>query len=103
MTDLEAKKELLSCPGDTIQEILEDKNMSQKILAHQIGCSLSMLNELISGKAPITKEIAVKLERVLLLPANFWLNLQSQYQDAVIEIQRLEEAEKLARYNAANK
>jgi hypothetical protein len=33
MTDLEAKKELLSCPGDTIQEILRlnSRNLSFRI------------------------------------------------------------------------
>jgi HTH-type transcriptional regulator/antitoxin HigA len=34
---------------------------------------------LINGKAPITEEIAFKLENVLGSSASFWLNRESQY------------------------
>lgn len=56
MTDLEAKKLLLSCPGDTIQETIDKIGMSQAELAERLGRSIPKLNELIKGKAPITKE-----------------------------------------------
>ena len=48
------------------------------------------LNELIKGKAPITKETATKLEYVLGIPANFWLNLERSYQDELLEIEQME-------------
>ena len=90
MTDLEAKKSLLSCPGDTIQETIDEIGMSQAELAERIGRSVPKLNELIKGKAPITKETATKLEYVLGIPANFWLNLERSYQDELLEIQQME-------------
>src|SRR5690554_1846808 len=93
MTDLQLKKSLLSCPGDTIQEHIDAIGMSQAELAERLGRSKEKLNELIKGKAPITKETATKLEYVLGVPASFWLNLERQYQDELLEIEQMEELE----------
>ena len=93
MTDLQLKKSLLSCPGDTIQEHIDHIGMSQAELAERLGRSVPKLNELIKGKAPITKETATKLEYVLGVPASFWLNLERQYQDELLEIEQMEELE----------
>ncbi|MEH6512958.1 MAG: HigA family addiction module antitoxin [Maribacter arcticus] len=89
MNDLEAKKALLSCPGDTIQDTIDEIGMSQAELAERLGRSIPKLNELIKGKAPITKETAVKLEYVLGVAANFWLNLERRFQDELLEIEQL--------------
>lgn len=93
MNALELKKSLLACPGDTIQEHIEEIGMSQAELAERLGRSVPKLNELIKGKAPITKETATKLEYVLGVPASFWLNLERQYQDELLEIEKLEHLE----------
>lgn len=93
MTDLQLKKSLLSCPGDTIQEHIDYIGMSQAELAERLGRSVPKLNELIKGKAPITKETATKLEYVLGVPANFWLNLERTYQDELLEIEQMEHLE----------
>lgn len=93
MTDLELKKSLLSCPGDTIQENIDHIGMSQAELAERLGRSVPKLNELIRGKAPITKETATKLEYVLGVPASFWINLERNYQDELLEIEQMEHLE----------
>lgn len=93
MTDLELKKTLLSCPGDSIQEHIDAIGMSQAELAERLGRSIPKLNELIKGKAPITKETATKLEYVLGVPASFWLKLERQHQDELLEIEQMEELE----------
>jgi len=90
MNNLEAKKALLSCPGDTIQETLDTIEMSQAELAERLGRSVQKLNELIKGKAPITKDTALRLEYVLDIPASFWLNLERRYRDELLEIKQLE-------------
>ncbi|EPR65694.1 HigA family addiction module antitoxin [Cyclobacterium qasimii] len=94
MTDLQIKKSLLSCPGDSIQEHIDHIAMSQAELAERLGRSVPKLNELIKGKAPITKETAIKLEYVLGVPASFWLNLERTYQDELLEIEQLEHLER---------
>lgn len=90
MTDLQIKKSLLTCPGDSIQEHIDHIGMSQAELAERLGRSVPKLNELIKGKAPITKETATKLEYVLGVPASFWLNLERTYQDELLEIEQME-------------
>jgi len=90
MTPLELKESLLSCPGDTIQEHLDEIKMSQAELAERLGRSIPKLNELIKGKAPLTKDTATKLEYVLNIPAEFWLNLERNYQDELLKIERME-------------
>ena len=93
MTDLQIKKSLLSCPGDSIQEHIDHIGMSQAELAERLGRSVPKLNELIKGKAPITKETATKLEYVLGVPASFWINLERTYQDELLEIEQMEHLE----------
>ncbi len=90
--NLNAKKELLSCPGDTIQEIIDDLKMSQAELAERMGRSKEKLNELIKGKAPLTADTAIKLEYVLGVPATFWTNLERVYRDELLEIEKMESA-----------
>lgn len=93
MNDLALKKSLLSCPGDSIQEHIDYIGMSQAELAERLGRSVPKLNELIKGKAPVTKETATKLAYVLGVPASFWLNLEHKYQDELLELERSEHLE----------
>ncbi len=88
-TTLSLKKELLTCPGDTIQEHIDAIGMSQAELALRMGRSIPKLNELIKGKAPLTAETAKKLEYVLGVDAKFWLNLENIYQQELLEIEQL--------------
>lgn len=90
MDILQAKKQLLSCPGDTIQETIDNIGMSQAELAERMGRSVPKLNELIKGKAPINQETATKLEYVLGIPASFWLNLEREYRSELHRIKKLE-------------
>lgn len=93
MNDLALKKSLLNCPGDSIQEHIDFIGMSQAELAERLGRSVPKLNELIKGKAHITKEIATKLAFVLGVPASFWLNLEHTYQNELLEIEHTEHLE----------
>lgn len=89
MSNLDAKKQLLSCPGDTIQEHIDAISMSQAELAERLGMSITKINELIKGKAPITKETATKLEKSFGIAASFWLNIERRYQEELLEITHL--------------
>jgi addiction module HigA family antidote len=61
--------------------------MSQAELAVLIGTSEKIINEIITGKTPITAEMALKLEQVFQLPAHFWMNLEQQYQETLLHMQ----------------
>jgi len=69
-------------PGESLRETLESLGMSQAELAQRTGRPKKTINEIIFGKAAITPETALQLERVLGIPASFWNNLERNYQEA---------------------
>jgi addiction module HigA family antidote len=73
----------VSSPGESLADLLEEQGISQAELAHRIGMTEQTISEIIHGHAPVTPEIAVKLESVLGTPARFWNMRQSQYQEAM--------------------
>lgn len=82
--------ELLIHPGETLSEVLEDRNMNQNELALRTGVSRKHISHVINGKASITADFAAKLEYALNIEASFWMNLQSDYdlEKAACEDQR---------------
>lgn len=85
----------VSQPGETIVDLIEEKNWNQKELAERLGCSEKHLSQLVKGKVSLTEDIALKLELVLGSTASFWLNREAKYQEhlARIESQQLYENE----------
>ena len=71
--------DFVSRPGDTLIELLEEREMSQAELSRRMGRPKKTINEIIQGKASITPETALQLEKVLDVPAHFWSNRQQQY------------------------
>ncbi len=71
----------LVTPGEVLEEYLETYGMTQAELATRTGLAKKTINEIIKGKAPITPETALKLERSLGRPAHFWNNLERQFQE----------------------
>lgn len=90
---LELQKELLSPPGDTIQETIENIGMSQVELAERMGRSKEKLNDIIKGREPITMKTAILLDRVLGIPVSFWMEREREYR---IELANIEQQEFLA-------
>ena len=66
-------------PGETLAEELEARALTQKELAAAMGRPPGLVSEIIRGRRAITADTAVQLEDALGLPAQFWLNLQTQY------------------------
>jgi HTH-type transcriptional regulator / antitoxin HigA len=83
-----------SPPGDTLQEVLEERGMSQAELAERTGRPKKTINEIINGKAAITPETALQLERVLGIPASFWNNRERHYREALARIEEQERLQK---------
>ncbi|MEA5510638.1 HigA family addiction module antitoxin [Crocosphaera sp. UHCC 0190] len=75
------KPDYVSPPGETIEDILEERGMTQSELAERMGRPKKTINEIIKGKAAITPETALQLELVLNIPATFWNNREQQYRD----------------------
>ncbi len=82
----------LVTPGEVLEEYLDAHGMSQAELAARTGMAKKTINEIIKGKASITPDTALKLERALGRPAHFWNNLERQFQE---DRTRLAEKERL--------
>ena len=71
----------VSPPGATLEEALAERGMTQVELAQRIEMSRKHVKQMLDGEAPITPETALKLERVLGIPARFWNNREQHYRD----------------------
>ena len=69
----------VSHPGETLADILEEKNMSQAELSERTGRPKKTINEIIKGKTSITPETSIQFENVLGIPATFWNERQRLY------------------------
>ena len=87
---LKAERALLSPPGDDILETIKYNRMSQAQLAKRLGKTTSKVHDIITGKEPITVKTALQLEKVLGMPAKYWLNRESNYRE---KLTRLEQEE----------
>ena len=80
---MNTKKELIpfvaTHPGELIKDELKARGMTQKQLANETGIKPSVLSETINGKRSISLNVAVALEKVLDIPADMWMNMQTQY------------------------
>jgi HTH-type transcriptional regulator/antitoxin HigA len=67
-------------PGEFLKDELEARNWSQSEFAEIIGRPVRLINEIIAGKRSITPETAKQLGASLGTSAEFWMNLESQFQ-----------------------
>lgn len=82
--------DFVSPPGETLQEIIEEKGMTQADLAERMGRPKKTINEIINGKAEITPNTSLQLERVLGIPSSFWNNRERSYREALARQQEQE-------------
>ena len=78
-----SKKELIpfeaTHPGELIKDELKARGMTQKQLADETDIKPSVLSETINGKRSISINVAAALEKVLDIPVDMWMNMQTQY------------------------
>ncbi len=70
-------------PGEVLADELEARNMTQRELAEKITVSAAMISAVVKGKKNISLRLALGLEDVLAIPAEFWLNLQRIHDQTV--------------------
>lgn len=66
-------------PGEFLLEEVEERKLKKSELAKQLGLLPGHLSELFKGKRNINARLAVRLEKVLDVSAEYWLGLQSAY------------------------
>ncbi|MDE0509905.1 MAG: ImmA/IrrE family metallo-endopeptidase [Gammaproteobacteria bacterium] len=80
----------ISPPGDTIADLLEERNWTQAELASRLGASRKFVSQLVSGKVPLSESVAIRLARVLGSTVRFWLNREAGYRAALAKESEIE-------------
>ena len=73
----------------TLQEYMEENNLTQKKLAEATGIHRTRINEIIKGKQRMTVEYAIRIGHYSGTSPKYWLNLQTQ--DDLLSINKDEE------------
>lgn len=73
--------EEVSPPGETLRDLMEERGVTQAELARRLGRPAQAINEIVGGRKEITEDTALELERVLQVPARFWLARESRYRE----------------------
>ncbi|MGN6194894.1 MAG: HigA family addiction module antitoxin [Ginsengibacter sp.] len=66
-------------PGDVLNDELEARKIKKSSFAAHIGMKPGHLSELLHGKRHVSAATAIKLEKQLDIPAEYWLRVQIYY------------------------
>jgi addiction module HigA family antidote len=67
-------------PGEMLaEEFLRPLGLSAGAAASRMGVPRTRIERLLGGSTRMTPDTALRLEHLLGMPAEFWLNLQSRY------------------------
>jgi len=69
-------------PGKALEKELAAQNILKKSCADQLEILPQHLSEIFSGKRRINAELAVKIEKVTGIDADYWMGLVSRYEVA---------------------
>ena len=75
-------------PGGFLKRELKARELSANRLALDLSVPSGRITDILNGRRSITADTAVRLGRYFGTRAQFWLDLQSQYDIAVIERER---------------
>jgi addiction module HigA family antidote len=79
---------LAAHPGRLLKRELEARHLSASRLALDLGVPSGRITDILNGRRSITADTAVRLGRYFGNRPQFWLDLQSQYDIAMIERKR---------------
>ena len=67
-------------PGEFLKVmILEERGLTQKWLAEEIGCAERKISEICNNKRGISPSFAIQLETVFGISAEFWVTMQAKW------------------------
>jgi addiction module HigA family antidote len=67
-------------PGEVLREdFMAPMKISMNQLSRDLAVPPNRISEIVNGKRAITADTALRLERYFGVEAQFWLNLQSEY------------------------
>jgi addiction module HigA family antidote len=78
----------ISHPGRLLKRELEARRLSANRLALDLGVPSGRITDILNGRRSISADTAVRLGRYFGNNAQFWLDLQGQYDIAMVERER---------------
>ncbi len=64
-------------PGEILDhEYLKPLGLTQRALAHHLGCDIKVVNRIVNERSAVSAEIALKLAATFETSPDFWLNAQ---------------------------
>lgn len=75
-------------PGRLLKRELAHRNLSANRLALDLGVPSGRITDILNGRRSITADTALRLGRYFGNSAQFWIDLQSQHDIAVVERER---------------
>ena len=74
-------------PGEILREDFMDQlGISINKLSRDLSVPLNRISEIVNGKRAITADTALRLQRYFGVEAQFWLNLQTEYDLRIIKL-----------------
>lgn len=77
-------------PGYYINEIIEDMGITQEEFAIRLGTTSKTVSKLVNGECNLSSDLVQKLSSMFGLSVEFWLNLQSKYEEKKLEIEQIQ-------------
>src|SRR5271169_1530868 len=87
----------LSHPGRLLKRELDARELSANRIALDLGVPSGRITDILNGRRAITADTAVRLGRYFGNGAQFWLDLQGQYDIGVVEREKGAEIAKRVR------
>ena len=88
-------------PGEVLGEELTELGVSPTELARQIDVPPNRITQILRGQRAVTGDTAVRLAHWFEMSAEFWINLQAQYDVAVAKLRLGDALEELPRRKSA--
>lgn len=60
--------------------ILEERGLTQKWLANELGCAERKISEICNNKRGMSAAFALQLEKVFGISAEFWVTMQAKWE-----------------------
>ena len=76
---IESKDLIAFHPGQYVEELIKEYNVTQKEFAERLGISEMKLGKLVNGEESLSNDIAEKLANITNISMKTWLNLQNAY------------------------
>lgn len=77
-------------PSEFLRDTIDDLKMSQNEFSIRLGITSKQLSLILSSKANITIDIAIKLSKLLGTSSDYWMNLQNAYDAYLVNLKNEE-------------